>query len=57
MLQQRDVRQVVTAENMPKAWLYQEQNRKVDKIDRPVVEIELPHWFYRFEEILEEMIS
>ena len=42
---------------MPKAWLYQDQNKPVDKIDRPVVENEMPIWFYRFEEILEEMIS
>jgi len=57
VLQKRNVRQAVTSENVPKAWLYQNRNKKADKIIRPLIEVEVPQWFYRYEEILEELIA
>ena len=27
----------------------------MDKIVRPIVEVEIPHWFYRFEEIYADL--
>ena len=56
ILQQRDVRQVVSSDNMPKAWIKPEfkrnQGRELD-IDRPLVEIEVPDFIYLADEIVE----
>lgn len=41
MLQNRDVQQVVKADNLPKAWLYNQQNAKGPEIVRPDVEIDM----------------
>ena len=56
ILRKRDVRQVVSADNMPKAWIKPEfkrnQGRELD-IDRPLVEIEVPDFIYLADEIVE----
>ena len=54
-LQNRDIKQVTTEKNMPKAYLYHIKKREFDII-RPDVEIEVPDWFAFAEEIEEERI-
>jgi len=54
ILKNRDVKQVVSLENLPKAWIKPRNNLK---IDRPEVEIEVPDFIARADEILEAEIA
>ena len=50
-----EIKQIIYDENRPKAWLYDQQNQKQPlDIDRPLVEIEVPEFIYRADEIAEE---
>ena len=50
-----EIKQFIYSEDRPKAWLYHEQKKLELDIDRPLVEIEVPEFIYRAEEIaLEE---
>ena len=50
----RDVQQIVNTDNLPKFWNKWDQPKKNDiKIERPVIEIELPDFIAMADEILE----